>query len=41
MIRIVTDTTCDLPDDLVRQHHIAVVPINIQFGQNTYEEESA
>jgi fatty acid kinase fatty acid binding subunit len=38
MIRVVTDTTCDLPDDLVRQHRIAVVPINIQFGQSTYEE---
>jgi DegV family protein with EDD domain len=38
MIRIVTDTTCDLPDDLLRQHRIAVVPINIQFGQDTYEE---
>jgi DegV family protein with EDD domain len=38
MIRIVTDTTCDLPEDLLKQHHIAVVPINIQFGQETYEE---
>jgi fatty acid kinase fatty acid binding subunit len=38
MIRIVTDTTCDLPADLLEQHHIAVVPINIQFGQETYEE---
>jgi DegV family protein with EDD domain len=38
MIRIVTDTTCDLPADLLTQHHIVVVPINIQFGQDTYEE---
>ena len=38
MIRIVTDTTCDLPADLLEQHHIVVVPINIQFGQDTYEE---
>jgi len=38
MIRIVTDTTCDLPEDLLKQHQIAVVPINIQFGQETYEE---
>jgi fatty acid kinase fatty acid binding subunit len=38
MIRIVTDTTCDLPEDLLKQRHIMVVPINIQFGQETYEE---
>jgi DegV family protein with EDD domain len=38
MIRIVTDTTCDLPADLLEQHRIAVVPINIQFGRDTYEE---
>jgi DegV family protein with EDD domain len=38
MIRIVTDTTCDLPAGLLEQHRIAVVPINIQFGQDTYEE---
>jgi DegV family protein with EDD domain len=38
MIRIVTDTTCDLPAALLVQHRIAVVPINIQFGQDTYEE---
>jgi DegV family protein with EDD domain len=38
MIRIVTDTTCDLPADLLKQHRIVVVPINIQFGQDTYEE---
>jgi DegV family protein with EDD domain len=38
MIRIVTDTTCDLPLDLLEEHRISVVPINIQFGQETYEE---
>jgi DegV family protein with EDD domain len=38
MIRIVTDTTCDLPAELLERHRIAVVPINIQFGQETYEE---
>lgn len=38
MIRIVTDSTCDLPRELLAQHRIAVVPINIQFGQETYQE---
>lgn len=38
MIRIVTDSTCDLPEELLVKHRISVVPINIQFGQNTYLE---
>ncbi len=38
MIRIVTDSTCDLPADLLERYRIAVAPINIQFGQETYEE---
>jgi DegV family protein with EDD domain len=38
MIKIVTDSTCDLPDDLLKRYRIVVVPINIQFGQETYEE---
>jgi len=38
MIKIVTDSTCDLPAELLRQHDIRVVPINIQFGAETYEE---
>jgi DegV family protein with EDD domain len=38
VIRIVTDTTCDLPEGLLKQHRISVVPINIQFGSETFEE---
>jgi DegV family protein with EDD domain len=36
MIRIATDSTCELPADLVRKHNIAIIPINIQFGTETY-----
>lgn len=36
MIKIVTDSTCDLPADHYRQYGISVVPINIQFGSETY-----
>jgi len=32
MIKIVTDSTCDLPAELYRELGITVVPINIQFG---------
>lgn len=38
MIRIVTDSTCDLPVGLLERHRITVVPINIQFGYETYQE---
>ncbi len=38
MIRIVTDSTCDLPPDYFQEYDITVVPINIQFGTESYED---
>lgn len=38
MIKIVTDSTCDLPADWFSEYDITVVPINIQFGTETYLE---
>jgi fatty acid-binding protein DegV len=38
VIKIVTDTTCDLPDDWLKRYNITVVPINIQFGLETFRE---
>jgi len=38
MIRIVVDSTCDLPAELYQEHHITVVPINIQFGTDSYRD---
>jgi len=32
MIRIVTDSSCDLPEDILEQHRIVVVPLTIRFG---------
>ncbi|MEW5720729.1 MAG: DegV family protein [Chloroflexota bacterium] len=37
-IKIVTDSTCDLPASYFREYEIGVVPINIQFGNETFEE---
>jgi len=37
-IGIVTDSTGDVPPPLLQQHDIRVVPVNIQFGQETCEE---
>jgi DegV family protein with EDD domain len=36
MIRIVTDSTCDLPQHYVDRHGITVVPIVILFGEEVY-----
>jgi len=33
MIRIVTDSSCDLPDDAIAQHRIDVVPLTVRFGE--------
>ncbi len=38
MIKIVTDTTCDLPPAWVSRYSITTVPINIQFGLETFRE---
>lgn len=35
-IRIVTDSTCDLPEHLVDKYDITVIPLHIQQGGNTY-----
>lgn len=37
-IELVTDTTCDLPAAMREEHRIHFVPINIQFGAETYRE---
>lgn len=36
MIRIVTDSSCDLPDDLIERHRITIVPLTIRFGDTEY-----
>ena len=38
MIKIVTDSTADIPAELLERYDIRLVPINIQFGTETYQE---
>ena len=38
MIRVVVDSTCDLPAEYFDEFGITTVPINIQFGNETYED---
>ena len=35
-IALVTDSTCDLPRELLDQYQIHVVPLNLNFGDNHY-----
>ncbi len=37
-IKIITDSTCDLPASYFREYNLGVVPINIQFGNETFQE---
>ncbi len=36
MIKIITDSSCDLPPSLESQHHITVVPLTIRFGDQEF-----
>lgn len=36
VVRIVTDSTCDLPPEMVREYGIIVVPLNVHIGEETY-----
>jgi len=37
-VRVVTDSTSDLPADLARRWDITVVPATVQFGQESYRD---
>lgn len=36
MIGIVTDSACDLPEEVCHQHNIEVVPLSIRFGSDEF-----
>ena len=38
MIKIITDSTNNLSDELIRKHDVRIAPIAIQFNEETYEE---
>lgn len=38
MIKIITDTACDLPQELVEKYGIVLLPMNIAFGEETYAD---
>lgn len=36
MIRVVTDSSCDLPDEVAATHRIEIVPLTVRFGDREY-----
>jgi len=38
MVRIVTDSTADVPDELARELGIVVVPVHVIFGAQSYDD---
>ncbi|MEA3352172.1 MAG: DegV family protein [Chloroflexota bacterium] len=36
MLKIVTDSACDMPSDWADEYDIQVIPLNIHFGEQTY-----
>lgn len=35
-VKIVTDSSCDLPDELVKEFDIAIVPLTVRFGDDEF-----
>lgn len=38
MVRIVADSTCDLPEDIVRDYAVTIVPLHIVLGDTEYRD---
>ena len=38
-VGLVTDSTCDLPPEIIKKYHIQVVPIVIQIGKKSYLDQ--
>ena len=37
-VAVVTDSTADIPSDLIKWHGIHVVPLNVRMGDTVYED---
>ncbi len=37
-VRVISDSTCDLPAELTRRHRIHVVPLSVSFGTKVYKD---
>ena len=39
MIKIIADSACDLPAELVAEYGILIMPMHICFGEDTYNDQ--
>lgn len=39
MIKIIADSACDLPEELVAEYGILIMPMHICFGEDTYNDQ--
>ena len=38
MIKIISDSTCDLTKDLLAKYEVAIIPLHIHLGEAEYED---
>ena len=38
VVKVVTDSTCDLPVDIIKQYDISVVPIYVNLGEKSFQD---
>ena len=38
MIRIITDSTCDLSKDLIKEFNIEIIPLYVTFNDDSYKD---
>ena len=38
MIRIISDSTCDLSKELLERYHISILPLHVLLGDTEYED---
>ena len=38
MIRIITDSSCDLPQELIDKYNIDILPLRVNLGENSYAD---
>lgn len=39
MLRIIADSTCNLPQEWLEEHDVRIAPISIQFGDEAFDED--
>ena len=40
MVKIISDSTCDLPKELVEKYDISIIPLNMDMGEDNSSEDS-